>query len=208
MFFSGGLDSFNVLTPHSGCGASDLYTQYSTERGGMAIPHDQLLPLQLTTDDAVAQPCSTFGLNPELPFLKTLWDSGEASFVANMGTLIEPLTRAQYYDGSAEVPPLLFAHDAQQRQIQSVHAQEEGAKGILGRIVDALTAAPVAEGQQQPYASRVYSLSGNKKITEGGSAPYIVDWRKGVSRCAKPTSSLLSPSPPYPPEMPQHCKRV
>ena len=33
LYLSGGADSFNMLVPHSGCAAKDLYSEYALVRG-------------------------------------------------------------------------------------------------------------------------------------------------------------------------------
>ena len=62
---------------------------------------------------AGSQPCGTFGLHPELPALHDLYLSGEASFVANVGALVQPVTKATWKK-TKDMPNSLFAHNAQQ----------------------------------------------------------------------------------------------
>ena len=81
-------DSFNLLVPHSECkGPVDLYKEYASVRGpDLAIPKDDLLPIRVPPG---TQPCNVMGLHPNLPFLKELYDEGDAVMVANMGGLVE-----------------------------------------------------------------------------------------------------------------------
>lgn len=81
-------DSFNLLVPHSGCkGAVDLYKEYASVRGpDIAIPKDQLHQIKVP---AGTQPCSVMGIHPKMPFLKQLYDDGDAIMMANMGALVE-----------------------------------------------------------------------------------------------------------------------
>jgi hypothetical protein len=62
----GGAASFNMLVPHSNCAEVDLFEQYSAIRANTALAKGRLLPIDVP---AGTQPCSTFGLHPELVFL-------------------------------------------------------------------------------------------------------------------------------------------
>jgi uncharacterized protein (DUF1501 family) len=174
LFLEGGADSFNMLIPHSGC-ARDLYAEYAEVRSNIALPLSQILPMDLHEESAAAQPCSTFGTHPALGMVKTLWDAGHAAWFANIGSLVEPTTRDQFVGRTGRRPPGLFGHDSQQRQCQSVHAQNTGANGVLGRIVEALTA------QATPYRSKVYSIYGIRKLVEGDVPPTVIG-KGGVIR--------------------------
>ena len=91
LFLNGGVDSFNMLVPHSGCTGKDMYAEYNTVRGEVALPKAQLLPISTT-----GQVCSTFGIHPSLPILKSLYDAGDALFSANTGVLFEPVTKEDW----------------------------------------------------------------------------------------------------------------
>ena len=52
----------------------------------MAIPKGDLHQIKVP---AGTQPCDVMGIHPNLPFLKQLYDEGDAVMVANMGGLIE-----------------------------------------------------------------------------------------------------------------------
>ena len=88
---------------------------------------------------AGTQPCDTFGVYPKLTEVQSLYAGGELAFVANIGALVEPLTKDEYNSGAKEVPPSLFAHNIIQRSAQNVHAQQADAKGVLGRMADVLS---------------------------------------------------------------------
>ena len=111
LFFNGGADTYNLIVPHSNCAASDLYAEYEAVRGpAIALAKETLLPFNVS---AGSQPCGMFGLHPELPVLHDLYHSGEACFVANVGTLVEPVTK-ETWKKRPEKPNSLFAHNAQQ----------------------------------------------------------------------------------------------
>ena len=169
LFLSGGCDSFNLLAPHSDCGgtADDLRDAYVVARGDVAMPTSQLLPLAVP---AGSQPCGTFGVHSSLPLLQQLYDAGDASFVANVGPLVEPLDAAQYEAKSRRTPPSLFGHNTQVRATQSLHAQDIYAKGVLGRLVEQLATQPRDGGAAAPFRAGLYSVAGHTKMLEGSEA--------------------------------------
>ena len=162
LFFEGGADSFSMLIPVSGC-VRDLYAEYADVRSNIALTPAQILPMlpvESTYNGGNAtnpQPCTTFGTHPSLSLVQELWDAGQVSWFANIGSLVEPITIENFNtknkDGRpTRLPPSLFGHDTQQRQCQSVHADSTGAKGVLGRMMEALTT------QALPYRCNVVSM--------------------------------------------------
>ena len=126
VFLFGGNDANNTLVPFDTAG----YNNYATIRGPLAIPQSQLLQLS-------AMP--NFALNPNLPDIQTLFDSGNAAFVANVGTLIEPTTKAQFQAGT-DLPTNLFSHPDQQLEWQNAAPSGATQTGWAGRIADVLNA--------------------------------------------------------------------
>ena len=180
LFLAGGVDSWNLVVPHSGCDSTENgtahYGTYAAMRGGVALAQSDLLPISVPSG---SQPCTTFGVHPALPLVKTLYDDGDAAFLANIGALVEPITKAQYLAKEKRVPPSLFAHNTQVKVTQSVHAQNTVARGVLGRLVDALS----DEEQPDPYKANAYSVSGIAKILEmEHRAQSVLDPRSGVVR--------------------------
>ena len=161
VFLQGAADSFHMLVPHSGCrNGVDLYQEYQTMRGAsMALAQDSLLQIDTTKGD-FTQPCSKFGLHPELSNIQRMYNAGTAAWIANMGSLVQPTSKTQFKEKSAPLPPSLFAHNIMQRSIQNMHPQKTSADGVLGRLLRNLD-----------FASNLYSISGNKKILEGSPQP-------------------------------------
>lgn len=179
VYLHGGADSYNIVVPHSGCSGIDLNAQYTTLRGANAIKKETLLPI-----NASNQPCDSFGVHPSLSALKEAYDDGDASFVVNVGALVQPLTKKQFIKGFPR-PPSLFSHDTQRITAQNVHAQAaSSAKGVLGRISAALGVdSPSGEA---PYKMASYSIAGNCKILEGGTTPpQMVSHRSGAVRLSR-----------------------
>lgn len=123
------------------------------------------------------QPCSKFALHPKLEFLRELYEDGDAAFIANIGSLVEPLTGASFTDKSGRTPPQPFAHNVAQQSARTVHPQHSGAKGVLGRMLDALSS------QAPPHRTGAFSIGRNGQILESeGRAPDIISEKHGEMR--------------------------
>ncbi len=127
LFLNGGNDSFNMLAPKG-----PEYASYSNIRQSIAIAESSLLtinPLNTGT--------RTFGIHPALPALKTYFDQGKLAFAANVGTLVEHVTKAQYNAG-LKLPLGVFSHSDQQEQWQSSLPDARSGIGWGGRMADIL----------------------------------------------------------------------
>lgn len=124
VFLYGGSDSFNMFVPTG----SAEYDTYRASRQSLAVPRADLLDAS-----------GGIGFNPNMPNLHDLYSNGQAALVANVGNLIEPVTRQQYLDKTARVPIDLFTHDQQQEQsLKSYSSRPSGAinAGWGGRLAD------------------------------------------------------------------------
>lgn len=129
--YSRGCDSFNVLVPHGSC--SRLHQEYLEARGTIALTDSEILSIDAMNSN---QTCSTFGVNRELSFLKSLYDDEDLVFLANIGVLTEPVTIADY---SEKTRSRLFAHDAMRDEVKLLDPiQTEAGTGALGRLADVL----------------------------------------------------------------------
>ena len=92
-------ERFMYATPFTldGRAHGDLHEQYKTVRGDLHLARTQLLNISVPTG---TQPCEVFGVHPKLPFLRSLYQSGDAAFVANVGALAEPITKTEYKEKS------------------------------------------------------------------------------------------------------------
>jgi len=191
----GGADTFNLLVPHSECYGPDLYAEYAAARGRAALSKASLLTIDVPTG---TQPCSKFGVHSSMPYLKSLYDGGDAIFEANVGVLVGPITQAEYTEQTKPRPRALFAHNIQQMATQSLQPNNPTAGGVLGRILTALDArgpSPAqlqGEGEEQRrYRTAGYSLAGVSKALDGwerdgvGKGPEILDVNNGVIRMQK-----------------------
>ncbi len=129
IFLLGGNDGHNTVVPIAT--AQQNYSLYSQNRGGLAIPQGSLLPISNGAD--------TYGLHPSLVEIQGLYNQGKAAVLANVGMLVQPLTRSVYLtNNSAIIPSALFSHSDQSSQWQTGIPSGNGSSGWGGRITDLL----------------------------------------------------------------------
>jgi uncharacterized protein (DUF1501 family) len=131
VFLLGGNDYGNTLIPYD----TTNYNAYQTIRGSLAYAQSALANTVLKP--RVALPDSrTMALAPELAPLMPIFNSGNMTVVLNVGTLIEPITLAQYFAGSVATPPKLFSHIDQQTfwQASNPNGALTGWGGRLGDV--------------------------------------------------------------------------
>ena len=151
VFLFGGNDANNTLIPFDTTG----YGKYSSLRGDLALAQNTLLPLT---------PAPNFALHPSLPDIQALFNSNNAAFVANVGTLVQPLTRAQYQAGQT-APTNLFSHPDQQLEWQNAAQSAATPTGWAGRMADVLGAS-YNQGAAIPM---ITSVAGDTLFCNGNS---------------------------------------
>lgn len=137
LYLYGGNDGNNMIVPLD----ATRYAQYNAIRGsnGLALSTaaNTLLAPRNATLQAVANPSNQpFGFHYGMPELDALYGQGNVAAVLNVGSLRQPLTKAQYVAG-AGIPPQLFSHPDQTLQNQAGSAAGAGT-GWGGRLVDVL----------------------------------------------------------------------
>ncbi|MEI6085249.1 MAG: DUF1501 domain-containing protein [Verrucomicrobiota bacterium] len=169
LFLSGGCDTFQLLVP-----TDSRYAAYAASRSGLAIPSGNLLPL--------LSPANAFGLHPSCVNMQKM-ARGEApfsakrlSFVTNVGTLVQPVTKAQFnawengQNAALPVPKALFSHSDQIEQWQTAVPQGMSQlSGWAGRAADILH--PANAGAQ---TSMSISLGGNNVFQVGNTVQQFV----------------------------------
>jgi uncharacterized protein (DUF1501 family) len=136
IFLAGGNDSNNLIVPT----IPSEYNNYAAIRTStLALPltggPDGILPITSLNPDN-----HTYGLHPACPGLVTLFNEQKLAFLFNTGTLVQPITRAQYQSGGLK-PPQLFSHADQVTQWQTSIPDQPPASGWGGRCADLLNAA-------------------------------------------------------------------
>ncbi|HXT13581.1 MAG TPA: DUF1501 domain-containing protein [Candidatus Angelobacter sp.] len=136
IFLAGGNDSNNMIIPT----ISSEYDNYSAIRTPvLALPQSALLPLKQSdgTTDYVDPDGHSFGLHPACLELQQLFTTGKLAVLMNTGTLVMPITRAQYQSGGKR-PPQLFSHADQVTQWQTSVPDQPAVTGWGGRCADLL----------------------------------------------------------------------
>ena len=134
IFLFGGNDGNNTVVPIStpGSNPANSYSKYAQVRGGLALPTAGLNVIGNSKGDQ-------YGLHPSLTELAALYNNNRnVAVLVNVGTLVTPLTQAQYKNQLAAIPSNLFSHLDQQTEWQTSLAQGSGATGWGGRVADAV----------------------------------------------------------------------
>jgi uncharacterized protein (DUF1501 family) len=155
LLLSGGADSHNMLVPRTG----ESYNNYLTTRSNLAIPQSAILPLNFQ-DNLGLQ----YGVHPAMPEVRQLFNEGHLSFIANVGTLVEPITKAQYLNNNKKVPLGLYSHSDQIKHWQTGRPGERARHGWAGRMADLMAAQ-----NTNPGMSMNISLSGTNQLQQGAT---------------------------------------
>ena len=144
LFQAGGNDSFNVLIPNS----TTEYDEYVAARSNLAIGQSSLNALDLAPPitGSGTEDRGDYGIHPSLGAVADMFNGTGAfagkrrlSFVANIGTLVEPTTKAQYLGNGVALPRALFSHVDQIEQWQTAIPQGAAQlSGWAGRAADVL----------------------------------------------------------------------
>ena len=128
LFLAGGNDSYNMLVPRE----ASAYAAYQASRAGLALTPAQLIDIHPTG-------LPDFAVHGAMPEVAGLFASGQAAFVANVGTLIEPvLNRAQVEQNLKRLPLGLYSHSDQLEQWQTSVPHSRSGVGWGGRMADLL----------------------------------------------------------------------
>lgn len=142
----------NLLMPFDTTG----FQTYTTIRAGLALPQASVLPIS-TAAGHVA-----YALHPALTDWQKLFNSKQLAMLANVGTLVAPITRDQYTKRTQAVPANLFSHYDQQRAWQTSIPTGIATDGSAGRIADKISA--MNAPSQFPT---ITSVAGNSILATG-----------------------------------------
>jgi len=166
IFLRGGNDSFNMVVPYE----QSAYQQYANSRNGMALSRNSLHPLNN----------SDFAFHASLPDLRSLYNTNKLGIVANVGALIEPVTKAAYLNETARLPADLFSHSHQQEFWETGATAKSSIHppGWGGRMIDLL-----ADANNDPTQAALFSLTGNN-IWQRGLKPldFVLNPYSGVTQ--------------------------
>lgn len=187
IYLAGANDSYNWLVPRDSESAGSRYDTYRSARGGvystsnsngLALAFNDLLPI------APSNPAIPFGLHPSSADytatngtatqahsgIQSLFNQGKAAFICNAGTLVQPITKAEY-DAGAPRPTQLFSHNDQELQWQigmSAPSNPMARYGWGGRVAKLTAGGSLANG-----LSPTISVAGAARFLIGdGILPY------------------------------------
>ena len=130
VFLYGGNDHWHMLPPYD----SASHAEYLRIRTTIAHQRDALAATSLPLGNGLPDGRQV-AMAPDLAPLKAMFNQGTLGVLLNIGTLIQPTTKAQYTAANVPLPPKLFSHNDQQSVWQS--SNPEGAtSGWGGRIGD------------------------------------------------------------------------
>jgi uncharacterized protein (DUF1501 family) len=142
LFMSGGNDHFNtVLATDSTSWADYQRIRSTSDAGSIALPGVGATGGVLPIVPNSPQAGRSYALHPSLGPLKELFDAGRLGVLANVGTLVQPTTLAQYKAGAVALPPRLFSHNDQQSIWQSSQLEASATSGWGGRMADLMASA-------------------------------------------------------------------
>ncbi len=168
VLLGGGNDSYNMLVPRSNA----EYNEYAQVRSNQSIPKEDLLPINPVDGDG-----REYGLHPSMRGVKALFDKGQAAFVTNVGTLIEPVDKSGVINNSAKLPLGLLSHSDQVMHWQTAFPQDRSSKGWGGKVADIMQSM-----NQDNGVSMNISLGGNNIFQFGNEVvPYSINNDGGVA---------------------------
>jgi uncharacterized protein (DUF1501 family) len=155
VFLFGGNDSNNTIVPMD----DTNFKAYTSIRGSLALTTSELTPTVYSTANA------PYAFHGKLPELASMFTSKELAVVANVGSLVQPLTRTQYQAQQAPVPLNLFSHSDQQLQWQTSIAQGNSPTGWGGRVADYVEAQKMNTSTFPVF----FSVAGNALLGTGAA---------------------------------------
>lgn len=153
VFLFGGNDSNNMIIPVD----DTNFKAYTTIRGSLALNSTELTPTV-----TAATTGAPYAFHSDLAELASMFSNKELAVVANVGSLVQPTTRAQY-QSQLDLPLNLFSHSDQQAQWQTSVPSGRSATGWAGRAADLIAA------QNTSSFPTFLSVAGNSIMGTGAS---------------------------------------
>jgi len=147
VFLFGGNDSNNTVIPMD----DTNFQAYTSIRGSLALAPSSLSPTVYSLSNA------PYAFHGKLPEVASLFTSKELAVVANVGSLVQPLTKSQYQSQQAAIPLNLFSHADQQSQWQTSIAQGNSPTGWAGRAADYIASQSINSSKFPTF----FSVAGN-----------------------------------------------
>lgn len=199
VYLAGGNDSFNLLVPRDSQSAGSRYSTYRNSRGGiynadsnplgLALDFNQLLDVGTPIGQSIA-----YGMHPQMadyavtrngnsylyPGLRTLFGNGQQKLavIANVGSLIQPISRSEFNSGAPR-PPQLYSHNDQENLWNLGRGDNSTTQGWGGKLMDRI------DPGGNPALPPCISVAGNSRFQIGSSVfPYQMSPAIGAARLA------------------------
>jgi uncharacterized protein (DUF1501 family) len=169
VFLYGGNDANNMIVPTG----TASYASYLAARGGeVGSPGNGLLALPSAGSAGGVLPLDGvgYGLHPSMTAVQSLWNTGNAALLFNVGNLVRPFATPAAFLGNhdaSSVPVNLYSHIEQQSQMQMTSLPPGTSSGWGGRVIDGLS----PSGAVVPGA---VSAAGNAAWLQGARSQPIV----------------------------------
>jgi uncharacterized protein (DUF1501 family) len=197
VFLNGGNDANNMLVPLP---ADPAYADYATYRGALALPNDfpthngGNTALNGSTAADANNAARTWGLHPAMQGVADLCNTGKAVVVGNVGTLVAPITKAQWAANPrvVPIPSQLFSHADQQVQWQTSFSDVVSPTGWGGRCADLLMSS--AYGANPGTAVSMNITVGGVSTFEVGANvnPYTVSATGSITNFSAASTARLN----------------
>lgn len=168
IYLNGGNDANNMLVPNHNDANVSNYSAYAAARSaqGLALSQASLLPIAVPRIGGLS-----YGLHPGFGTItgginggiQPLWAQGKLALISNIGTLVQPITRAEYQNGTVPRPRQLFSHTDQSNQQMNARADVTVLSGWGGRISDRMT----ISANPNRLVPTVNSVNGTRLFTIG-----------------------------------------
>ncbi len=193
LYFDGGNDSNNMIIPVHNDSQVSNYAAYNAARGnpfGLALTEAQL---QNTNFNVPRLGNLTYAMHPSLgpaatgainPGIYELYGQGKLAIVANVGTLVRPLSKGATYNSTPK-PYQIGSHSDQKAQNQTSISHTQSFTGWGGRVSDRLTASQNPNG----LVPMITSIAGAQLFTAGQTTLPLA-----ISDSNTPLSGVLNPA--------------
>ena len=196
VFFLGGNDGFNMLIPKDATHADyqAIRAALAVQKNDLGLSSISAAMHSGTMGTGAANPYNVnltqakaytkgyydlsskginLGVNGVMPEFAQLIHDNKLSVIANCGNMVAPVTRQEIKDGTAKLalklPIFLFAHNHQQRELQTGEAHRISALGWAGKIADAWEGV----NNNSPIGLNI-SYSGNNRMLMGDKTSALV----------------------------------
>jgi len=147
IYLAGGNDSLNMFVPTT----ASAHADYASARQFLTVNRAQLLPVSSSAySDGLA-----YGFHPAMRESQRLFDTGKLALIANVGSLIRPISKQEYEARTGSVPSQLFSHNDQTDSWLAANANGSARLGWAGRTMD------IMYPSGYPVPSPSISISGN-----------------------------------------------